>query len=101
MFKSFMKSIKELRFISTRYITISESQIMRMRPHDYEEYGAKFCNGSTIERNGIIFNKCFEMDGKLYISGIKNGQDPTYCVQEAHMKGKIHKMVMSKWLQFE
>ena len=98
MFKPLMKSIKALRFISTRYVTISESHIMRMQPHDYERYGAKFSNGSTIEANGTIFNKCFEMDGKLYISGISKGQDPTYCVQEAHMKGKIHVMVLSKWL---
>ena len=101
MFDPFTKSIKALRFISTRYITISESHIMRMRPHHYEEYGAKFSNGSTIEENGIIFNKCFEMDGKLYVSGIKKGQHPTYCVQEAHMKGKTHIMVMSKCFDFE
>ena len=96
MFKPFTKSIKALRFISTRYITISDRCIMHMHSHDYEKYGAKFSNGSTIEANGIIFNKCFEMEGKLYISGIKKGRDPSYCVQEAHMKGKIHTIATSK-----
>ena len=95
MFKPFMKSIKALRFISTRYISISESCIMRMRSRDYERYGDKFSNGLTIEENGIIFNKCFEMDGKLYISGMRKGRDPSYWVQEAHMKGKIHLIGMS------
>ena len=60
---------------------------MRMQDHHYRGYGGKFSKQSTIHENGITFKKCFEMDGKLFISGIKQGDSPSYWIQEAYLKG--------------
>ena len=62
---------------------------MCMQDHHYRGYGAKFSKQSTINQNGIIFEKYFEMDDKLFITGIKPGDSPTYWIQEAYLKGEF------------